>query len=140
MSTPPARLLDLAPKGNAGDGWLIPIENLRQVPFAIQRVYYIYGTPPGVRRGKHAHRCLRQMAVCLHGSCRFHLDDGRRKQEFLLNRPDQGLLIEPMVWHEMDEFSAGCVVLMLTDGLYDEQDYLRDYAEFRLKLPTKDHG
>ena len=111
-------------------GWLIALENMRTVPFAVQRVYYIYGSQPGVRRGKHAHHKLRQMAICLQGSCRFHMEDGRSKQEIVLNRRDHGLMIEPMIWHEMDEFSPDCLLLVLASGFYDEADYIRDYAEF----------
>jgi len=122
-------LINFTPRGDI-NGWLVALESQRQVPFEIKRVYYIFGTQPGVRRGKHAHRHLRQMAVCVHGSCRFFMDDGRTKREFLLNRNDQGLLIEPMIWHEMDDFSPDCVLLVLASGFFDESDYIRDYAEF----------
>jgi dTDP-4-dehydrorhamnose 3,5-epimerase-like enzyme len=122
-------LLNFIPRGDK-NGWLVALEAHRQVPFEIKRTYYIYGTQPGVRRGKHAHRHLQQMAVCLHGSCKFFMDDGRVQQEFLLVRPDQGLLIKPMVWHEMHDFSADCILLVLASGPYDESDYIRDRAEF----------
>jgi dTDP-4-dehydrorhamnose 3,5-epimerase-like enzyme len=122
-------LVTFTPKGDAR-GWLIALENLKEVPFEIQRVYYIYGTQTDVRRGRHAHRHLRQMAVCLHGSCRFLMDDGRTKRDFLLNRLNQGLLIEPLVWHEMDQFTPDCVLLVLASGPYDEGDYIRDQAAF----------
>lgn len=122
-------LLDFTPRGDR-NGWLIALEAGREVPFAIQRVYYIYGTEPGVRRGKHAHRALRQLAICVRGSCRFHMDDGSTKREFLLDRNDRGLLIEPMIWHEMDVFSPDCVLLVLASGPYDETDYIRDYQKF----------
>jgi len=129
-------LIKFSSKGD-NRGWLVALEAPKQVPFEIKRVYYIYGTQPGVRRGKHAHRHLRQMAICLHGSCRFYMDDGRTKREFLLNRKDQGLLIEPMIWHEMDDFSADCVLLVLASGLYDERDYIRDYQGFQAELPQR---
>jgi dTDP-4-dehydrorhamnose 3,5-epimerase-like enzyme len=122
-------LIEFAPKGD-DHGWLIALENLQEIPFEIKRVYYIYGTQPGTRRGKHAHRALRQLAVCLKGSCRFYMNDGRDQHEFLLNRNDRGLLIEPMVWHEMDEFSDDCILLVLASGAYDESDYIRVYSEF----------
>lgn len=122
-------LVKFTPKGD-DRGWLVAIENLKNLPFEIRRVYYIYGTQTDVTRGKHAHRQLRQMAICLRGSCRFHMDDGKTKRQFVLNRLDEGLLIEPMVWHDMDQFSADCVLLVLASGLYDERDYIRDYAGF----------
>jgi len=121
--------IEFTPRGDER-GWLIALENLKEVPFEIRRVYYIYGTKLGVRRGKHAHRELRQIAICLQGSCRFFMDDGRRKREVLLNANNRGLLIEPMDWHEMDDFSADCILLVLASGIYDERDYIRDYAEF----------
>ena len=122
-------LIEFATRGDQ-QGLLIPIEARRQVPFSIERIYYIFGTQPGVRRGKHAHRQLQQMAVCLRGSCRFHMDDGNVRQEFVLNRLDRGLPIEPMIWHEMDEFSADCILLVLASSAYDEKDYIRDYGIF----------
>jgi dTDP-4-dehydrorhamnose 3,5-epimerase-like enzyme len=129
-------LINFVPRGDE-HGWLVALESGRQVPFAIQRVYYIYGTQPGVRRGKHAHRALRQLAICVRGSCRFYMDDGRTKQEFLLDRNDRGLLVEPMVWHEMDGFSPDCVLLVLASGPYDETDYIRDYQKFLGQLTTE---
>ena len=122
-------LVEFTQRGDQS-GWLIALESNRQVPFPIQRVYYIYGTKPGVRRGKHAHRALRQMAVCLQGSCRFYMDDGRNKEDLLLDRNDLGLLIEPMVWHEMDAFSTDCLLMVLASDSYDESDYIRQYDIF----------
>jgi dTDP-4-dehydrorhamnose 3,5-epimerase-like enzyme len=129
-------LINLTPRGDHL-GWLIALENLRTVSFEIRRVYYIYGSQPGVRRGKHAHHKLRQMAVCLQGSCRFYMDDGRSKREISLDRCDIGLMIEPMIWHEMDNFSSDCILLVLASALYDESDYIRHYSEFaRLAINT----
>jgi len=100
------------------------------VPFPIKRVYYIFGTKPGVKRGKHAHRKLRQLAICLSGSCRFLMDDGVSRQEILLSSNTHALGIEPMVWHEMEDFSADCVLLVLASDIYEESDYIRSRAEF----------
>jgi len=112
-------------------GWLIALEGERNVPFPIKRVYYIFGTRPGVRRGRHAHHKLRQLIVCLAGTCSILLDDGRQTEEVRLARNDQGLLLEPMVWHEMFDFSPGCVLLVLADQWYDETDYIRSYSAFK---------
>lgn len=130
-------LVKFTPRGDER-GWLIALENLQEVPFEIRRVYYIYGTQPHVRRGKHAHRHLRQLAVCLRGSCRFHMDDGKAKREFLLDRLDRGLLIEPMVWHEMDEFSPDCLLMVLASGPYEEIDYIRDRSSWQAELPVQE--
>lgn len=123
------QLSKFVPKGDSL-GWLVALEEGQQVPFPIKRVYYIFGTKPGVRRGKHAHRKLRQLAICLKGSCRFHMDDGAIKQEITLDSNTHGLEIEPMVWHEMDDFSADCVLLVLASDIYEESDYIRSRAEF----------
>lgn len=123
-------LIEFAPKGDER-GWLIALENLKEVPFEIRRVYYIYGTQPTVVRGNHAHRDLDQLAICVSGSCRFRLDDGNgRKCEVRLDSPSKGLLIRSMVWREMDEFSSDCVLLVLASKLYDEADYIRDFDDF----------
>jgi dTDP-4-dehydrorhamnose 3,5-epimerase-like enzyme len=112
------------------NGWLVALESDRNVPFALKRVYYIYGTRPGVRRGRHAHRKLRQLLVCVAGSCVVLLDDGREREDVRLTSNTEGLLLEPMVWHEMYDFSPGCVVMVLADDWYDEVDYIRDYQTF----------
>ncbi len=112
-------------------GWLVALEAGRTIPFAVRRVYYIYGTRPGVRRGKHAHRKLRQVLVCIAGACTILLDDGRRQEDVRLTGNTEGLVLEPMIWHEMYDFSPGCVLLVLADDWYDEADYIRDYAKFK---------
>lgn len=122
-------LIELTPRGDR-HGWLVAVESLKNIPFDIRRIYYIFGTQAGVTRGKHAHRGLRQMAICLRGHCRFLMDDGATRREYRLERNTLGLLIEPMVWHEMDEFSEDCVLLVLASDHYDEADYIRDYSIF----------
>ncbi|QPR55086.1 sugar 3,4-ketoisomerase [Aeromonas allosaccharophila] len=111
-------------------GSLIALESNNQIPFDIQRVYYLYGTKPSVARGFHAHKKLKQLAVCIKGSCRFVMDDGTNKQEVVLSTPDKGLFIDAMQWHEMYDFSEDCVLMVLADQLYDESDYIRDYIKF----------
>ncbi|WP_201584115.1 WxcM-like domain-containing protein [Psychrobacter jeotgali] len=111
-------------------GSLVALEGEKTVPFAIKRVYYIFGTQPGVARGFHAHRDLKQVAVCVTGSCRMILDDGSRREEFILDSPTKGVLIKDLVWREMHDFSEDCVLLVLASEHYDESDYIRDYDEF----------
>ncbi|HDX8443074.1 sugar 3,4-ketoisomerase [Aeromonas hydrophila] len=125
-------LIKLVDFGVLGDerGSLIALESNNQIPFDIQRVYYLYGTKPGVARGFHAHKKLKQLAVCIKGSCRFVMDDGSNKQEVILSTPDKGLLIDAMQWHEMYDFSDDCVLLVLANQPYDESDYIRDYSKF----------
>lgn len=116
----------------AGDdrGSLISLQPGSPVPFDIARTYYIFDTKQGVSRGFHAHRHLTQLAVAVSGSCRMVLDDGESRRELMLNRPDRGVLISPMVWREMHDFSPGCVLMVLADRAYEPDDYLRDYDAF----------
>lgn len=118
-------------------GALISLEQAKNIPFEIRRVYYMFGTAAGARRGFHAHKALKQVAIAVRGSCRFLLDNGHEKIEVYLDNPSQGLLIESFVWREMFDFSDDCVLMVLADSLYDETDYVRDYAEF-LSMVTKD--
>ena len=111
-------------------GSLVPFESGRTVPFDIARVYTVFGTLPCVRRGFHAHRKLHQAAVAVAGGCTMLLDDGRQQCRVRLDQPDRLLTLPPMVWHEMEEFSADCVLMVLADAPYDEADYIRDHGEF----------
>jgi len=111
-------------------GSLIALEENYNAPFEIKRVYYIFDTKEGVRRGFHAHINLKQIAICVKGSCKFLLDDGKEKQNILLDSPNQGLLIEGLIWREMYDFSPDCILLVLASEHYDESDYIRDYDEF----------
>ncbi|MDP5145079.1 FdtA/QdtA family cupin domain-containing protein [Shewanella sp. ULN5] len=118
-------------------GSLVSLEGHKNMPFTIKRVYYIFDTKEKVRRGFHAHKQLKQLAIVLKGSCRFLLDDGKEKIELLLDNPSQGLFIESFVWREMYDFSEDCVLLVLADSFYDESDYIRDYQEF-IEMATHD--
>ena len=111
-------------------GSLVALEGAKTVPFEIKRVYYIFGTQPGVARGFHAHRKLRQVAVCVTGKCRMVLDDGEKREEAWLDSPNKGLVINEMVWREMHDFSSDCVLLVLASEHYDESDYIRLYSNF----------
>lgn len=102
----------------------------KAIPFDIKRVYYIYHTADGVSRGFHAHKNLKQVAICVAGKCRMVLDNGKARQEVWLDCPTKGLLIEDMVWREMHDFSKDCVLLVLASEHYDESDYIRDYSDF----------
>ncbi|MBL0550672.1 WxcM-like domain-containing protein [Aeromonas caviae] len=111
-------------------GSLLALEGNKNIPFDIKRVYYIYGTQNGVARGFHAHKELKQVAICLNGSCRFVMDNGIEKSDVVLNSPSQGLLIDTMQWHEMYDFSSDCILLVLASNVYDEADYIRNYDDF----------
>lgn len=123
------RLLDLAVRGD-DRGSLIALEGERSLPFAVARVYYLFGTQPDVSRGFHAHRQLNQVAVAVSGSCIMVVDDGVRRSSIRLDAPHKGLLLGPMLWREMHDFSADCVLLVMADTPYDQNDYIRDYQAF----------
>ncbi len=112
-------------------GSLIALEAEKSVPFLIRRVYYIFGTKPGVERGFHAHKALNQVAVAVTGSCEMVLDDGETKTTVLLDSSEKGVLIGPGMWRVMKNFSSDCVLLVLADQHYDEDDYIRNYEEFQ---------
>lgn len=111
-------------------GSLIALEAGYNAPFDIKRVYYIFDTKKDVIRGYHAHRKLQQLAIAVKGSCAFILDNGMTRQEVLLDNPNQALYIEGLIWREMKEFSSDCVLMVLADEHYDEEDYIRDYDVF----------
>ena len=114
-------------------GQLIAFEEFKDIPFRIKRVYYMYDTAEGVVRGKHAHKNLEQILVCIHGSCKILLDNGREKKIVPLEKPYEGLYVASNVWREMYDFSDDAVLLVFASELYYEEDYIRNYDEF-LKL------
>jgi dTDP-4-dehydrorhamnose 3,5-epimerase-like enzyme len=122
-------LFDLKTLGDER-GHLIVLENSRNIPFDIKRVYYLTDTLQGVPRGFHAHKQLLQVAVCVSGRCLMKMDNGVQKEEVWLDAPNKAIFIDKMIWHEMHEFSADCVLLVLANDFYDEQDYIRDYSVF----------
>ncbi len=111
-------------------GKLIAIEAEKDVPFQIQRVYYIYDTKDDAHRGFHAHKSLQQYLVCMHGSCKILLDDGAERATVELNDPSEGLYIGPSTWREMYDFSSDAVLVVFASMQYDESDYIRDYNVF----------
>lgn len=111
-------------------GHLVSLEQHKNIPFEIRRVYYMYGMEQDRPRGFHAHKKLRQLAVCINGSCKVLLDNGKHKEVVKLDKPMQGLLIEAMQWHEMSDFSHNCIFMVLASDHYDENDYIRNYDDF----------
>lgn len=111
-------------------GQLVALEEFKDIPFQVKRVYYMYDTIAGVVRGKHAHRRLEQILVCIHGSCKIRLDNGHEKKIVPLERPYEGLYVGSSMWREMYDFSPDAVLMVLASEYYDESDYIRDYDEF----------
>lgn len=107
------------------------VEGGENIPFNIQRIYYLYDIPGGESRGGHAHKELHQLIVAASGSFEVMLDDGTSKKIIRLNRPNYGLLIVPGIWRELFEFSSGSICMVLASHKYDENDYIRDYNLFK---------
>lgn len=129
MSLADCKVIEL-PKIHEPRGNLTFVESNNQIPFAIERVYYLYDVPGGSERGGHAHKGLHQLIIAMSGSFDVLLDDGKEKIKIHLNRSYQGLYICPMIWREIDNFSSASVCMVLASNKYDEADYYRDYAEF----------
>jgi len=123
------KLVDFTIHGDHA-GNLVALEKGTEFFFDVMRIYYIWGTERNAIRGKHAHRKLKQLIVCLSGSCDFTLDDGVNRQTFYLASPTQGLYVEDFVWREFTNFSKDCIVMVLASEHYDTTDYIRDYDEF----------
>jgi hypothetical protein len=107
------------------------VEGQKNVPFEIRRIYYLYDIPGGENRGGHAHKELSQLIVAASGAFDVLLDDGQNKKIVTLNRPDYGLLVAPGIWRELFEFSSGTICLVLASHLYDADDYIKDYIQFK---------
>lgn len=112
------------------NGALVALEENRNIPFTIKRVYYIFDTEDGFVRGRHSHKNLQQVLICVKGSCKIRLDDGIGKTEIVLDSPDLGLLVKSNIWREMYDFSIDCVLMVLADQYYNEDDYIRNYQDF----------
>ncbi len=103
----------------------------RTIPFEVKRYFIVFDVPSIETRGEHAHRLCHQFLICVRGSCAVVADDGINRQEFLLDRPDIGIHLSPMVWGIQYKYSADAVLLVYASHHYDSADYIRNYADFR---------
>ena len=126
------RLLEI-PKVHDQRGSLAVIEK-DIIPFEIKRVYYLYDVPTDSFRGGHAHKEQESIVIALSGSFEVIVDDGQKRQRIMLNKPTQGLYIPTDIWREIDNFSSGAVCLVLASTTYNEDEYIRDYDEFKDQL------
>ena len=129
-----ARIIELAkisdPRGN-----LSVIEEFKDIPFKIERAYWIYDVPGGEMRGGHAFKTTDEIIIALSGSFDVVLDDGKQKTTHSLNRSYFGLYVPGGYWRELSNFSTNSLALVLASTKYDANDYIRDYDEFKkLKL------
>lgn len=111
-------------------GSLVALEENQEIPFKIKRIYYIFDSQKGISRGFHAHRDIKQVIICLSGSCNILLDNGFRRERVQLDNPKKGILVEKLIWREIHDFSSNCILLVLASDFFKEDDYIRDYTEF----------
>ena len=124
------RVIELDRHHSDRKGNLTVVENGKDLPFDVKRVYYLYDVPGGESRGSHAHRNLNQLIIAASGSFSVTLSDGDKSKTFFLNRPYKGLLVRPGMWRDLDDFSSGAVCMVLASDVYKEDDYIRDFDEF----------
>ncbi len=96
----------------------------KTIPFDIKRIFYIYGVNSSSLRGGHRHKKTQQAAICLQGSCCINNYDGSLRSSFLLDRPDQCLILEPRDWHTMEQFTTDAILMVLASEYFDENDYI----------------
>lgn len=126
------------PKNHNRDGNLTAVNSGIEIPFNVERIYYLYDVPGGEVRGAHAHYELEQLIVAASGSFDVILDDGVNKRTVNLNRPYNGLYIKPGIWRDLVNFSSGSVLLVLASMRYSEDDYIRNYEQF-IKFKNGDY-
>lgn len=112
----------------------------RSIPFTVKRYFMVFDVPSMETRGEHAHRECHQFLICVRGSCAVVADDGTNRQEFMLNSPDMGVHLSPMVWGIQYKYSPDAVLLVFASHYYDSEDYIRDYAEFSKKISGSDRS
>lgn len=116
------------------NGHITSLANNANIPFEINRIFYLYDIPGGESRGAHAHRVCHQFLVAASGSFEVLLDDGFTKRQVTLNRPYIGLHIPPKIWASEINFSSGSICLVLASHAYEESDYIRDFEEYKSVL------
>ena len=117
-------------KHHHANGNLTAVNNGVELPFNIQRTFYIYDVPGGAERGGHSHYLCQEFIIAISGSFDVTIDDGHDRFTYTLNRPYQGLLVVPGIWRTLQNFSSGSVCLALASHHYDEEDYVRDYDKY----------
>jgi hypothetical protein len=120
------------PKIKDRAGNITPVHNNVEIPFSIKRIFYLYDIPGGESRGAHAHKECHQFLIAASGSFEVFLDDGKTKRVVQLNRPDIGLHIPPGIWASEVNFSSGSICLVLASHKYNEDDYIRDYDNYKV--------
>lgn len=124
------RTLEFVDKGD-DRGHLIVVEGMKDIPFEIKRIFYIFGSDSDVIRGQHANRESEFVLINVSGKSKVRIKDGKGNEIiYALNRPHTGIYLPKMIWKEMYDFSEDSILLCLTNTEYDAQEYIRDYAEY----------
>jgi hypothetical protein len=111
-------------------GELVAIESSKNIPFDIKRIYYLFKNQPQFVRAQHAHKKLKQVYIAVCGSCKMMISDGAKKEIVTLNDPIVGVFFTEIIWRELFDFSSDCVLMVLADDFYKEEDYIKNYDEF----------
>lgn len=119
------------------EGYLCFMEENNHIPFEIKRIYYIFDVIKNAVRGRHTHKETKQVLFCLKGSITVILDNGKEKEAVTLNKPNQGLYLDTMMWHEMVAFKEGTLLMVVASDYYKEDDYIRNYEEFLKEVNSK---
>lgn len=127
------KLLSFAQLGDER-GHLVVVEGLKDIPFEIKRMFYIYGSKENVVRGQHANRKSEFVLINLAGSCKIKVDDGKNEEILFLDKPHEGIYLDKMVWKDMYDFSENSILLILSNHSYDSEEYVRDYTEFKKEM------
>lgn len=111
------------------DGTLTQLQS-PEIPFDVKRVYFIQGVSVGAIRGAHTHKETRQILFCIQGSIKMVLDNGKKREEIILDKPNLGIFLEPRMWHEMQDFKKDTILLILASKEYKVDDYIKSYEDF----------
>lgn len=119
-------------------GHLVVVEEKKDIPFSIARIFYIYGSDHDVVRGRHANRRSEFVLVNVSGTSKVKVMDGKDEKVIVLDKPHMGVYLPKMVWKEMYDFSEDSVLLCIASEVYDPGEYIRDYAEYLKEIGMKD--
>lgn len=119
-------------------GRLVVVEGKQDLPFDINRIFYIYGSDPSVVRGQHANRETEFVLINVSGKSKIRISDGIEKLVIELNKPNMGVYLPKMVWKDMYDFSDDSVLLVLASTHYDAQEYIRNYEEYVKEIKVED--
>lgn len=131
------KLIELPLRGDPR-GNLVFAQEGDHIPFPVRRIFYIYDVPEGASRAGHAHRAQHQCLILLSGSCIVSIDDGAHRSQVVLDSPRLALYVPPLMWLDMECFSAGAICLVLTSEVYTEADYVKDYSEYTRLATQRD--